>query len=59
MDGILILTTEFVIFAVILASYLRRRHILNRQSLRPVQPCDTAHRPSIVPFHGGSIEKSR
>ena len=58
MDGILILTSEFVILAVILGSYLRRRHTLNKQSLSPVQTRDTVHPPSILPlFHGGSIEK--
>ena len=58
MDGILILTTQFVIFAVILGSYLRRRHTIIKQSLGPVQTRDTVHPPSIVTvFHGGSIQK--
>ena len=33
MGGILILTTQFVIFAVILTSYLWRRHCRNREAL--------------------------
>ena len=33
MGGILILTTQFVIFAVILTSYLWRRNCLNKEAL--------------------------
>ena len=43
MGGILILTTQFVIFAVILTSYLWRRHCLNKEALVAAPLDKTGH----------------
>jgi len=60
MDGILILTTQFVIFAVILGSYLRRRHTLtNSHSVQSKRASQFIPRRLFPCSMVGVLRKSR